>query len=153
MAIDVAVYNTHGRRRAGKELIAGCVRTVLGGERRKSASISVVLVDDAAMARLNRRYLSHRGSTDVISFPLEQGANLEGEIYVDLDRAQEQAGRYGVSANEELARLVIHGTLHLLGYDDRREREALRMKNREDRYVAWVARREKRQGSYERKGG
>jgi rRNA maturation RNase YbeY len=135
LSINVEVYNAHGRRRARMQGIAKTVRCVLLREARKRAAISVVLVGDRAMARINRKFLAHRGTTDVISFPLEEGANLEGEIYVNLDRAARQAREEGVSGACEVARLVIHGTLHLVGYDDRGAREARRMKAREDRYV------------------
>ena len=95
------------------------------------------------MAHLNWKFLRHRGSTDVISFPLGEGSNLEGEIYVNVETVGEQARLYGVSGAQELARLVIHGTLHLAGYDDRRPQDARRMKACEDRYVGDVFRRKK----------
>ena len=81
------------------------------------------------------RYLNHDYATDVISFPLENGAVLEGEVYVNLDRARAQARVYGVSFSNEVARLVIHGTLHLVGYDDSTEKKAERMKAEEDYHV------------------
>ncbi len=146
------MFNAHGRRRTSKAMIVHCVRSVLNGERRRAARISVVLVDDRAMVRINREFLSHHGTTDVISFPLGEGVNLEGEIYVNLDKAARQARQFGVSGPSEIARLVIHGTLHLTGEDDRTAREARRMKRKEDRYVAALFRRGTSQGRHERKG-
>jgi rRNA maturation RNase YbeY len=84
---------------------------------------------------LNRRFLRHDSSTDVLAFPLGDQDVLEGEIYVNLDRARNQAARYRVSFAEELARLIIHGTLHLAGYDDSGTSAARRMKRIEDQYV------------------
>lgn len=153
MSIEVAVFNAHRRRRAGSARLAEIVRRVLRRERRGSARIAVVLIGESAMARMNRTFLGHRGSTDVISFPLGAGANLEGEIYVNLDRAAGQAREYSVSAASELARLVIHGTLHLAGYDDRSAVKARRMKAKEDRYVEDVMRQVRQQGHHERKSG
>jgi probable rRNA maturation factor len=80
-------------------------------------------------------YLNHDFVTDVLSFPLESGRLLEGEIYVNLDRARAQAGEYGVSQANEIARLVIHGTLHLVGFDDTTAQKAKVMKVQEDRHV------------------
>jgi rRNA maturation RNase YbeY len=88
---------------------------------------------------MNREYLRHRGSTDVISFTLEEGPPLEGEVYVNLDRAREQAAFYRVPEQEEITRLVVHGTLHLLGYDDGTPGLRRRMKAREERHVGRLA--------------
>ena len=95
--------------------------------------VSVVVIDNRQMRRLNRTYLGHDYPTDVIAFPLEEGKRIEGEIYVNADRARIQARRYRVSFNEEVARLVIHGTLHLAGYDDTTRRASAVMKEAEDR--------------------
>jgi rRNA maturation RNase YbeY len=137
MSRSVTVVNAHRRYRIKKESVARFVRHVLDGEGRKNASVSVVLVDSRVGRRMNRRYLSHDHTPDVLTFPLEQDHNLEAEIYVNLDKVREQARRYRVTFTCELARMVIHGTLHLLGYDDRTERLSKEMKKREDRYVAY----------------
>jgi probable rRNA maturation factor len=101
--------------------------------------VSVVFVGNRASAAMNRKFLGHAGGTDVISFPLGEGRRIEGEIYVNLDRAKAQAREYGVPFGEEVARLVVHGTLHLFGYDDRTAPKARRMKAREDRYVGLLS--------------
>jgi probable rRNA maturation factor len=93
-------------------------RAVLQAENASDTELSVALVDDAEMERLNREYLSHDGPTDVISFPLVQpGLPLVGDIYVGIDQARRQAADLGIDPAEELARLVIHGTLHVLGWE------------------------------------
>jgi probable rRNA maturation factor len=96
----------------------------------------VVYVDSRRCRALNRKFLRHDYVTDVLSFPLgDTGQGVEGEVYVNLDRARKQAGEYGVSESSERDRLVVHGTLHLLGYDDRTRAAALRMRRREDWYL------------------
>jgi rRNA maturation RNase YbeY len=70
-----------------------------------------------------------------MSFSMGEGARLEGEVYVNVDRARTQARRYGVSTANEVVRLVVHGTLHLAGYDDRRVRDREQMRAREDFYT------------------
>jgi len=82
--------------------------------------LSITFVGDEDMTRLNRNSLGREGSTDVISFDLsEEGLPYEkvGDIYISVDRARENSRRFDVSHSEELLRLVVHGTLHLLGYD------------------------------------
>jgi rRNA maturation RNase YbeY len=137
--IDVAVFNAHPALRIRRAGVIAAIRCVAKGERRKQAALSVVFVGNRTSARMNRRFLGHAGGTDVISFPLGEGRAIEGEIYVNLDRARTQAGEYGVRFADEIRRLVVHGTLHLFGYDDRTAPLARRMKKREDRYVAILA--------------
>jgi probable rRNA maturation factor len=84
---------------------------------------------------MNRKFLHHDYVTDVLSFPLGAREALEGEVYVNLDRARQQAVEYGVTFTSETGRLVIHGVLHLLGYDDTTSGPRRRMKKKEDRYV------------------
>jgi rRNA maturation RNase YbeY len=103
------------------------------------ASISVVFVDNRYCARINWRYLRHRGGTDVLSFPLEEQGAPDGEIYVNLDRARDQATAYGVTEADEITRLVVHGMLHLMGYDDLSAQTRRRMKGREDAYLESLA--------------
>jgi probable rRNA maturation factor len=82
------------------------------------AEISVTLLDDEGITRVNTEFLSHEGPADVISFPLRQpGLPLVGDIYIGLEQARRQAEDYGVSAEEELVRLVVHGILHVLGWE------------------------------------
>lgn len=133
--ITLQVLNAHGSRRAPRMVLMRAAHAALRGEGVRNASIGIVCLNDRQCRRLNRKHLGHDHTTDVLSFPLEKSPVLEGEVYVNLDRAQQQARDFGVSPLHELARLVIHGTLHLTGYDDRTQRQATRMHAREDRYL------------------
>ncbi|MDL1894185.1 rRNA maturation RNase YbeY [Sphingobacteriales bacterium CHB3] len=128
----VTVINAHRRYRIPKKRIARYVQRVIG---KKKANITVIFIDSRYSKAINRRYLNHNFTTDVISFALESTPVLEGEIYVNLDRAKMQAREYGVSFSNEAARLVIHGALHLIGYDDTTTRKRRVMKNIEDMHV------------------
>ena len=129
------MFNTHPRCRIAKAAVARYVRSVLRSERKPNAEIAVVFFGSRACRRMNRRYLGHDEPTDVISFPLGGAETVEGEVYVNIDRARAQARTYVVAFGTEIARLVVHGTLHLVGYDDRTPRAAARMKNTEDACV------------------
>jgi probable rRNA maturation factor len=86
--------------------------------------LSIALVSDATIEELNGRYLDRDGPTDVISFPLQQpGALLVGDVYIGAEQARRQADEAGVPLREELLRLVIHGTLHVLGWEHPEEAE------------------------------
>ena len=137
--IQVAVHNAHGSRRVEARRIRTIVRRLLTGERRHSAKVSLVFIGDTVSRRLNRKFFAHDRATDVMSFPLEVGGDIEGEIYVNLDKATRQARTYRVSLANETARLVIHGVLHLVGYDDVGTASTHRMKKREEFYVGRLA--------------
>jgi probable rRNA maturation factor len=77
----------------------------------------VALVDDPSITALNLRFLDAPGPTDVLAFSLGDRAELIGDIYVGFEQAARQAAELGVSLQEELVRLAVHGTLHVLGYD------------------------------------
>jgi len=111
------------------------VRHVVAGEKKK-ASVSIVFTDDRFIKNMNKRYLRHNRTTDVISFPLQDGSELDGEVYVNLDQAKRQARDYGVTFRNEVKRLLIHGTLHLLGYRDSTSLLKKKMRRLEDYYLA-----------------
>lgn len=105
-------------RQAARNLLRRAVRTTLEAHGIGEGEVSVTLLDDEGIAGLNERYLSHEGPTDVISFALHTpGQPPLGDIYIGWDQALRQAETYGVPPGEELARLAVHGTLHVLGYD------------------------------------
>ncbi len=94
------------------------LRLVLERADARDAHLSVAFVGDAEISGLNQEYLQHAGPTDVIAFPLHAPAQPPlGDIYVGVAQAARQAAELGVPLAEELLRLAIHGTLHVLGYD------------------------------------
>jgi probable rRNA maturation factor len=100
------------------ERVEAAVRHVLREEGVEAAEISVALVGDDEIASLNADYLQHEGPTDVISFALhEKGDPPLGDVYVDVEQALRQAAEFGATPAEEVLRLAVHGTLHVLGYD------------------------------------
>ncbi len=98
--------------------VEAAVRHVLRQEGVEAAEISVALVDDGQIAALNEEWLEHQGPTDVISFPLHgEGEPPLGDVYVGVEQAARQAAGFGASVAEEVLRLAVHGTLHVLGWD------------------------------------
>lgn len=96
---------------------------VLRAERIRDALVSIAFVSTRHIARINALHLGHRGPTDVIAFGLSRATHatipdpVVGDIYVAPDVARANAARFGTGVRQELARLVVHGTLHILGYD------------------------------------
>src|SRR5262249_24290435 len=114
------------------------VRAVLEGEQVGEARISLAFVDDATIHGLNKRYINHDEPTDVLSFPLSNpGARvLEGELVVGVEVARRQAGERGHDVRSELALYVVHGLLHLCGYDDHTGSDAAEMRRLERHWLA-----------------
>lgn len=102
----------------GVERIEAAVRHALRGEGVEAAELSVALVSDDQIAALNAEYLGHEGPTDVISFHLHgEDEPPLGDVYVGVEQAARQAEGFGASVAEEVLRLAVHGTLHVLGWD------------------------------------
>ena len=100
-------------------------------------TLSIAIVDDPTIHGLNRQYLNHDYPTDVLSFLLERDeGSLEGEVIVSSDTAARRAAEFGWSAADELLLYVIHGTLHLVGYDDQTETARGEMRAAERRILA-----------------
>lgn len=110
---------------------------VLEGEGENRAEISLAFVDNATSRQLNQRYLQHDEPTDVLSFPLSEGKSgkLVGELVIGAEIAQVQAQERGHDVQAELALYVIHGLLHLCGYDDETATGAATMRERERHYL------------------
>ncbi|MGC9470420.1 MAG: rRNA maturation RNase YbeY [Bacteroidales bacterium] len=121
--------------RENKRKVVQWIRYVLEKEGKKAGSINIITTGDREIERLNKEFLGRSYSTDVISFPMNRGEKIEGEIYISLDTVTENAKQFKVTAREEWRRVVIHGILHLIGYvDDKREEQQI-MREKEDYYL------------------
>ncbi len=136
LVIDVTVDGVRAGVR--RELIVQLARGVLTAEKARAAFLSIALVSDRAIAALNQQHLGHPGPTDVISFAFRDGPRLVGDIYIAPGVARANAKAFGVGVREELARLIVHGTLHVLGHDhpDGEARLTSPMWKRQERLLA-----------------
>ena len=105
--------------------LQAAVRAVLIDAGFRHGEVSVAVVDDATITRLHRQFLGDPDPTDVLSFLFERSdESIEGEVVVSAETAEANARRYRSTPAEELLRYVIHGTLHIVGHDDRTPRQA-----------------------------
>ena len=145
-AFQVAVSNEQDFVAVRDDWLARIVETVLRGEGVTSAELSIALVNDAAIHVVNRQFLAHDEATDVISFLLNeadvddagksaqrspQPRHIDGEVVVSGETAQRCAVEAGCRASDELALYLVHGLLHLCGYDDHSTADRRVMRGRE----------------------
>lgn len=108
-------------------------RAVLDGEKLADGGLSIAFVDRATMRRVNRRFLKHDFDTDVLAFPLD--GNLVGELVISTDYAAKEAKARRIPVMEEVSRYVVHGILHLAGYDDHEPKSKARMWKKQEEYL------------------
>ena len=110
----------------------------------RKLNVNIILVDDKFMRRLNRKFAKRTGTTDVLSFEMGGDKNIFkkgsekilGEVYVNLDQAKKNAQNYKSKFADEVALLVTHGVLHLLGYDHKKKSDFLVMREKENEYLS-----------------
>jgi len=103
----------------------------------KTGEISIVLCSDVYLLRINQQYLNHDTYTDIVTFDnSDEEEVIAGDIFISIDRVRENAAKFGVSEQDELHRVIIHGILHLCGYGDKKKAEKAVMTAKEDYYLA-----------------
>lgn len=91
---------------------------VITGENKIPGDLIFILTNDESIQEINRKFLNHDYNTDVISFKMSEGRIIDGEVYLGFETIGRNATQYGIGVREELVRVIIHGTLHLCGYED-----------------------------------
>jgi probable rRNA maturation factor len=115
--------------------IRGWVRTILKNEGKKLGDLTYIFCSDGYLLQLNKKYLHHQTLTDIITFDYSENAIVSGDIFISIDRVSENAVTYSRSFGEELGRVMAHGVLHLVGYNDKSEEEKAIMTTMEDKYL------------------
>ena len=120
-----------------KNKLRSWIKSVLTDNQKHLVSINYIYTSDEYLLRLNREYLNHNTFTDIITFDQStQKDQIEGDIYISIDRIKENAKSLTVPFIEELHRVMIHGVLHLMGYGDKTESERQVMRKKENHYLA-----------------
>lgn len=143
MSVRVTILNRQRSRRVDLPGLRRVTEMVLEGDfGLTEGELGVQLIGSRRMAAMNWRWLRHEGSTDILTFDHREGGAgpLHGELFISVDDAVAQAGEYGTRPGTELFRYVVHGILHLLGYDDTTVGARKLMKREENRVVRrWEA--------------
>jgi probable rRNA maturation factor len=141
--IIVAIASRQRTKKINRDLLRRVIAALLAELEIANAELGVCLVGSKEMARVNRQFLQHEGSTDVITFDhrdVDRGAKhpagpLHGELFICVDDAVKQAEEFGTSWRSEIVRYAVHGVLHLLGHDDLKPDPRRKMKRAENRLV------------------
>ena len=103
----------------------------------KIKSLNYVFVSDEYLHQMNKSYLNHHTLTDIITFDnSESEVEVEGDIFISIPRIKDNAGKFNESFDRELCRVLIHGLLHLMGYDDKKASGKKEMRNKENSYLS-----------------
>jgi len=130
--INYFVHRIHFKLKDQKKTSAW-INNVVQEEGHTIKEINYVFCSDSYLLTLNKGFLNHNTLTDIITFDnSEIDTVLEGEIYISIERVQENAVKYNIPFNEELHRVMIHGILHLLGYKDKKTAEKALMRKKEE---------------------
>ena len=108
------------------------IERVISSEKKVTGLINYIFVDDEYLLEMNKQYLDHYTLTDIISFDNGIKEVLHGDIYISVERVEENAKSFKVEFIEELKRVMIHGVLHFIGYKDKSESEEALMRQKED---------------------
>ena len=111
------------------------LKMVAGSEIAKIGDINIIFCSDNYILDVNMRYLQHDYFTDIITFDYCEGRTLSGDLFISIDSVRENAREYGCEFDEELHRVMVHGLLHLIGYDDHTPKEEAQIHSKEDYYL------------------
>jgi len=116
-------------------IIFDWINKTIENEAKVLRHLNFIFCSDAYLHNINVEYLNHDTYTDVITFPYSEGKIIKGDIFISIDRIKENATSFEVSFKDELHRVMIHGTLHLLGYLDKTAEDKTQMTQKENEYL------------------
>jgi rRNA maturation RNase YbeY len=124
------------------EFFISSLESLIGSENFESGEITIVFCTDDYLLEMNKRYLSHNFYTDIITFDYSENGVISGDLFISVDRVNDNAGSFSVSVDNELKRVIYHGVLHLCGYKDKTENDIKEMREKENFYIKQFVSRE-----------
>ena len=121
------------------EVVREWIDRTIKAEGYEPGTWNLIFVTDSALLEMNQKYLNHDYFTDVITFDYSSGKNISGDIFISIDRVKENASTLNIWWLTELHRVMIHGVLHLCGYQDKTPDDRKRMRKKEDYYLSLLA--------------
>lgn len=124
-----------GFKFTGKLVNNRWLKIMAESESRKLGNINIIFCSDPYILDINRKYLKHNYYTDIITFDYCEGPVLSGDLFISVDTVRANAASYKTEFSDELNRVIIHGVLHLVGYDDKTDEQKAVMRDKEDYYL------------------
>ena len=112
------------------------LKLVAESEIRRIGDISIIFCSDNYILDVNQKYLQHDYLSDIITFDYCEGDRLSGDLFISVDSVRENSIEYGTDFSDELNRVIVHGLLHLIGYDDHSDEDIAQMRNKENYYLS-----------------
>lgn len=119
-----------------KTLTRKWLKLVAESEICRIGDISVIFCSDNYILDINQKYLGHDYFTDIITFDYREGDRLSGDLFISVDSVRENSIDYGTAFNDELNRVIVHGLLHIIGYDDHTDEDIKVMRSKENYYLS-----------------
>ena len=120
-----------------KKKIRVLIKELCLSEKKDLSFLNLIFCSDKYLLEINKKHLNHDYFTDVITFDFsEDNKNIEGDVYISVDRVADNAIKYKQEKDSELIRTIIHGTLHLFGYKDKTKKEKEIMTSKENKYLS-----------------
>lgn len=120
----------------GKTRNNAWLRLVAESEIRRVGDINIIFCSDSYLLDINQKFLGHDYFTDIITFDYCEGDKLSGDLFISIDTVRANAEEYGEGFERELNRVMVHGVLHLIGYDDHTKAEQKTMREKENYYLS-----------------
>lgn len=118
-----------------EDVYASWIENIIVSENKILGEISYIFCDDDFLHNINMQYLNHDTLTDIISFDYTEGDVISGDIFISVERVEDNANDFNVSFDEELKRVLAHGILHYCGYKDKSDSDALLMRSKEEEKI------------------
>lgn len=119
-----------------EEAVAAWMSEVIASENKIEGEINYIFCDDEYLHKINLEYLDHDNLTDIISFDYSMGNEINGDVFISVERVRDNANDYEVPFETELKRVMVHGVLHYCGYKDKVEEDERLMRSKEDEKLA-----------------
>lgn len=119
-----------------KKLVKNWIKSVIASEGKTLGDVNFIFCSDEYLLQVNKQYLDHDYYTDIITFDYVENDIISGDIFVSVDRVEENGKQFGSGFDTELRRILVHGVLHLIGFPDKKPEEKKIMTEKENQYLA-----------------
>jgi rRNA maturation RNase YbeY len=133
----IRYYNENVRfSLSGKRFNNRWLKAVAEAENFSLGNIAIIYCSDSYLLAMNQKFLKHDYYTDIITFDYCEGSVLSGDLFISIDSVCDNAAHFGTTFDDELNRVMVHGILHLMGYDDHTKEQQKTMRAKENEYLA-----------------